>query len=80
MYYCEYAHLLKKRTEHICMSAIYYDEGSDIRAKQCQTIVTFDTILESKILFYWQVIGFFIQCIAINLLAGYWLFYSVPGH
>ena len=25
MYYCEYAHLLKKRTEHPCMSAIYYD-------------------------------------------------------
>ena len=25
-YYCEYAHLLKKRTEHICMSTIYYDQ------------------------------------------------------
>ena len=50
MYYCEYAHLLKKRTEHICMSAIYYDQGSDIKVKQCKTIVTFDTILESKIL------------------------------
>ena len=50
MYYCEYAHLLKKRTEHTCMSAIYYDQGSDIKAKQCKTIVTFDTILESKIL------------------------------
>ena len=50
MYYCEYAHLLKKRTEHTCMSAIYYDQGSDIRAKQCKTIVTFDTIPESKIL------------------------------
>ena len=25
MYYCEYAHLLKKCTEHTCMSAIYYD-------------------------------------------------------
>ena len=24
-YYCEYAHLLKKRIEHTCMSAIYYD-------------------------------------------------------
>ena len=50
MYYCEYAHLLKKRTEHTCMSAIYYDHGSDIKAKQCKTIVTFDTILKSKIL------------------------------
>ena len=50
MYYCEYAHLLKKRMEHTCMSAIYYDQGSDIKAKQCKTIVTFDTILESKIL------------------------------
>ena len=50
MYYCEYAHLLKKRTEHTCMSAIYYDQGSDIKAKQGKTIVTFDTIPESKIL------------------------------
>ena len=50
MYYCEYAHLLRKCTEHTCMSAIYYDQGSDIKAKQCKTIVTFDTIPESKIL------------------------------
>ena len=50
MYYCEYAHLLKKRTEHTCVSAIYYDQGSDIKVKQCKTVVTFDTIPESKIL------------------------------
>ena len=50
MYYCEYAHLLKKCTEHTCMSAIYSDQGSDIKAKQCKTIVTFNTIPESKIL------------------------------
>ena len=50
MYYCEYAHLLKKCMEHTCMSAIYYDRGSDIKAKQCKTIVTFDTVPESKIL------------------------------
>ena len=50
MYYCEYAHLLKKHTEHTCMSAIYYDQGSDVKAKQCRTIITFDTIPESKIL------------------------------
>ena len=50
MYYCEYAHLLKKCMEHTCMSAIYYDQGSDIKAKQCKTIVTFDTIPESEIL------------------------------
>ena len=50
MYYCEYAHLLKKHTEHTCMSAIYYDQGSDIKAEQCKTIVTFHTIPESKIL------------------------------
>ena len=31
--YCEYAHLLKKHTEHTCMSAIYYDQGSDIKVK-----------------------------------------------
>ena len=50
MYYCEYPHLLKKCMEHTCMSAIYYDQGSDIKAKQCKTIITFDTIPESKIL------------------------------
>ena len=50
MYYCEYAHLLKKCTEHTCMSAIYYDQGSDVKAKHCKTIVTFDTIPVSKIL------------------------------
>ena len=50
MYYCEYAHLLKKHMEHTCMSTIYYDQGSDIKVKQCKTIITFDTILESKIL------------------------------
>ena len=50
MYYCEYAHLLKKCTEHTCMSAIYYDQGSNIKVKQCKTIIRFDTIQESKIL------------------------------
>ena len=50
MYYCEYAHLLKKCMEHTCMSAIYYDQGSNIKVKQCKTTVTFDTIPESKIL------------------------------
>ena len=50
MYYCEYAHLLKKHTEHTCMSAIYYDQSSEIKVDKCKTIVTFDTLLESKIL------------------------------
>ena len=50
MYYCEYAHLLKKCTEHTCLSVIYYDQSSQIKADKCKTIVTFDTILESKIL------------------------------
>ena len=50
VYYCEYAHLLRKYMEHTCMSAIHYDQGSDIKVKQCKTIVTFDTIPESKIL------------------------------
>ena len=36
--------------EHTHMSPIYYDQGSYIKAKQCKTIVTFDTTLESKIL------------------------------
>ena len=49
-YYCEYVHLLKKCTEHTCMSAIYYDQESKIKANQCKTIVTFDNTLESKIL------------------------------
>ena len=50
MYYCEYAHLLKKCTEHTCMSAIYYDQESEIKANQCKTIVAFDNTLELKIL------------------------------
>ena len=55
MYYCEYAHLLKKCTEHTCMSAtcmsaIYYDQESKIKANQCKTIVTFDTTPKSKII------------------------------
>ena len=49
-YYCEYAHLLKKHTEHTCMSAIYYNQESKIKANQCKIIVTFDNTLESKIL------------------------------
>ena len=49
-YYCEYAHLLKKCTDHTCMSAIYYNQESEIEANQCKTIVTFDIIPESKIL------------------------------
>ena len=50
MYYFEYAHLLKKCTEHTCMSAIYYDQSSQIKADKCKMIVTFDTLPESKIL------------------------------
>ena len=49
-YHCEYAHLLKKCTEHTCMSVIYYDQESEIKASQCKTIVTFDNTPESKIL------------------------------
>ena len=36
MYYCEYTHLLKKRTEYTCMSAIYYNQESEIKANQCK--------------------------------------------
>ena len=50
MYYCEYAHLSKKHTEHTCMSAIHYDHESEIKANQYKTIVTFDYVPESKIL------------------------------
>ena len=50
MYYCEYAHLLKKHTEHTCISAIYYDQTSDIKADKCKMIVTFDKVPKSKIL------------------------------
>ena len=48
-YYCEYAHL-KKHTEHTCMSAIYYNQESEIKANQCKSILTFDNTPESKIL------------------------------
>ena len=50
MYYCEYAHLLKICREHTYMSAIYYDQSSQIKADKCKMIVTFDTLLQSKIL------------------------------
>ena len=50
MYYCEYAYLLKKHTEHTRMSTIYYDQSSNIKADKCKTIVTFDTLPKSKIL------------------------------
>ena len=50
MYNCEYAHLLKKRTKHTYMSAIYYDQESEIKANQCKMIVTFNNTPESKIL------------------------------
>ena len=49
-YYCEYAHLLKKCTEHTCMSVIYYNQENAIKANQCKTIVTFDNTPESKIM------------------------------
>ena len=32
------------------MSEIYYDQSSNIKADKCKTIVTFDTLPESKIL------------------------------
>ena len=50
MYHCEYAHLLKKQTEHTCMSAIYYDQSSQIKADKYKMIITFDTIPEFKFL------------------------------
>ena len=50
-YYCEYAHLLKKCTEHTCMSAIYYYQESKIKANQCKTIVNL-TLHQS--LKYWM--------------------------
>ena len=50
MYCCEYAHLLKKCTEHTCMSTVYYNQESEIKANQCKTIVTFGNTPESKIL------------------------------
>ena len=50
MYYCQYPHLLKKCTEQTCMSVIYYDQSSQIKADKCKMIVTFDTSPESKIL------------------------------
>ena len=32
------------------MSAIFYDQHSEVKAKQCKMMVTFDTTLESRIL------------------------------
>ena len=38
MYYCEYAHLLKKRTEHTCMSAIYYDQEMTLKPNNAKLL------------------------------------------
>ena len=35
---------------YLHVSYLFYDQGSDIKAKQCKTIVSFDTTPESKIL------------------------------
>ena len=43
-------HIYLRNAWNILACQLYYDQGSDIKAKQCKTIVTFDTILESKIL------------------------------
>ena len=50
MYYYEYAHLLKKCTEHTCMLITYYNQSSQIKVDKCKMIVTFDTLPEFKIL------------------------------
>ena len=50
MHHYEYAHLLKKHTEHTCMSVIYYNQSSQIKADKCKMVVTLDTIPDSKIL------------------------------
>ena len=79
MYYCEYAHLLKKCTEHTCMSAIYYDQGSDIKAKQCKTIVTFNTICHATRMEEGPKVTLDIQClrrggrVASTLMNNYFL-------
>ena len=43
-------HIYLRNTRNILACQPYYDQGSDIKVKQCKTIVTFDTIPESKIL------------------------------
>ena len=63
------------------MSAIYYNQESKIKANQCQTIVTFDNILESKILDTsnilillnlqkpWTIAAkMFLECLKLNIL------------
>ena len=43
-----HTYLRNARNIHTCQ--LYYDQGSDIKVKQCKTIITFDIIPESKIL------------------------------
>ena len=63
------------------MSAIYYDQESEIKANQCKTIVTFDNILESKILDAGNILilsnlqipvplltKIFLECLKLNIL------------
>ena len=50
MYCCEYADILKKQIKHTCMSMVCNNQIIQIKADKCKMVVTFDTILESKIL------------------------------
>ena len=50
MYYCEYAHLLKKCTEQLACQLYIMTKVVISKQNSVKTIVTFDTIPESKIL------------------------------
>ena len=55
MYYCEYAHLLKKHTEHTCMSAIYYDQGSDATIPESKILDAGDLLILSNLQKPWTI-------------------------
>ena len=49
-YFCENAHLLRHRDEHICASAIYYRANSKVIANNCTTRVYFKDPPKAKVL------------------------------
>ena len=55
MYYCEYTHLLKKCMEHTCMSAIYYDQSSNITIPESKILDAGDLLILSNLQKPWTI-------------------------
>ena len=68
MYYCEYAHLLKKRTEHTCMSTIYYDQESEINTLESKILDTSNILILSNLQNHGPLLAkMFLECLRWNI-------------